>query len=51
MLSGTLGSQAVQGRLRGNEIELTAGSQKWTGVVDGNTIKFSSPSAMTATKK
>ena len=51
MLSGTLGSQAVQGRLRGNEITLTAGSQKWTGMVDGNTIKFSSPSAMTATKK
>jgi len=51
MLSGTLGSQAVQGRLRGNEITLTAGSQKWTGMVDGTTIKFSSPSAMTATKK
>ena len=51
MLSGTLGAQAVQGRLRGNEIELTAGTAKWTGVVDGNTIKFSAPSAMTATKK
>ena len=51
MLSGTLGSQALQGRLRGNEITLTAGNQKWTGMVDGNTIKFSSPSAMTATKK
>jgi len=51
MLTGTLGSQAVQGRLHGNEISLTAGSQKWTGMVDGNTIKFSSPSAMTATKK
>jgi hypothetical protein len=51
MLSGTLGSQAVQGRLLGNEITLTAGNTKYTGVVDGNTIKFSSPSAMTATKK
>ena len=51
MLSGTLGTQAIQGRLRGNEITITAGNQKWTGVVDGNTIKFSSPSAMTATKK
>ena len=51
MLSGTLGSQAVQGRLRGNEITLTAGSTKYTGMVDGDTIKFSSPSAMTATKK
>jgi precorrin-6B methylase 2 len=51
MLSGTLGNQALQGRLHGNEISLTAGTQKWTGMVDGNTIKFSSPSAMTATKK
>ena len=51
MLSGTLGSQALQGRLHGNEITLTVGNQKWTGMVDGNTIKFSSPSAMTATKK
>ena len=51
MVSGTLGSQAVQGRLRGNEITMTAGNQKWTGMVDGNSIKFSSPSAMTATRK
>jgi precorrin-6B methylase 2 len=51
MLSGTLGSQSVQGRLRGNEITLTAGTTKWTGVVDGDTIKFSSPSGITATKK
>jgi precorrin-6B methylase 2 len=51
MLSGTLGTQAVQGRLHGNEITLTAGNQKWSGMVDGNTIKFSAPSAMTATKK
>jgi len=51
MLSGTLGSQAIQGRLHGNEITMTAGTQKWTGTVDGNTIKFTSPSAMTATKK
>jgi precorrin-6B methylase 2 len=51
MVSGTLGSQAVQGRLRGNEITLTAGNAKWTGVVDGSTIKFSAPSAITATKK
>jgi precorrin-6B methylase 2 len=51
VLSGTLGNQAVQGRLRGNEITLTAGTTKWAGVVDGDTIKFSSPSALTATKK
>jgi precorrin-6B methylase 2 len=51
MLSGTLGNQAVQGRLRGNEITLTAGSTKYTGTVDGNTIKFAAPSAFAATKK
>ena len=51
MLSGTLGAQAVQGRLRGNEIELTAGTAKWTGMVDGKTIKFCAPSGMTGTKK
>jgi precorrin-6B methylase 2 len=51
VLSGTLGAQAIQGKLNGNEISITAGTQKWTGTVDGNTIKFSSPSAMTATKK
>jgi precorrin-6B methylase 2 len=51
MVSGTLGSQAIQGRLRGSEIEITAGNQKWTGTVNGNTINFTSPSAMTATKK
>ena len=51
MLSGTLGNQAIQGRLHGNEITITAGNQKWTGTVNGNTIAFTSPSAMTATKK
>jgi precorrin-6B methylase 2 len=51
MLSGTLGTQAIQGRLRGNEIEITAGTAKWAGMVDGNTIKFTAPSAITATKK
>ena len=51
MLSGTLGNQAIQGRLRGNEITFTAGTTKYSGTVDGNTIKITSPSAMTATKK
>jgi precorrin-6B methylase 2 len=51
MLSGTLGNTAIQGRLRGNEITFTAGNQKWAGVVDGDSIKFTSPSAVTATKK
>jgi precorrin-6B methylase 2 len=51
MLSGTLGTQAIQGRLNGNEITFTAGTTKYAGTVDGNTIKISSPSAMTLTKK
>ncbi len=50
-VSGTLGSQAIQGRLNGNEITFTAGSTKYAGTVDGNTIKITSPSAMTVTKK
>jgi hypothetical protein len=51
MLSGTLGTQAIQGRLNGNEITFTAGTTKYAGTVDGNTIKITSPSAMTVTKK
>jgi hypothetical protein len=51
MISGTLGSQAIQGRLRGNEITFTAGTTKYSGTVDGNTMKIASPSAFTATKK
>jgi precorrin-6B methylase 2 len=51
MISGTLGNQAVQGRLRGAEITFTAGTTKYAGTVDGNTIKLTSPSAITATKK
>lgn len=51
MISGTLGNQAVQGRLRGAAIEFTAGSTKYAGTVEGSTMKLTSPSAMTATKK
>ncbi len=50
-VAGTLGSQAVQGMLNGAHLELTAGTQKWSGTVDGTTIKFTAPSAITATKK
>ena len=50
-LSRSLGNQAIQGRLRGNEISFTAGTTKYAGTVDGNTIKITSPSAMTVTKK
>ncbi len=51
MISGTLGSQAIQGRLNGNQITFTAGATKYTGTVDGNTMKIASPQAFTATKK
>ena len=51
MISGTLGNQAVQGRLRGNEITFTAGTTKYAGTVDGNTIKITGPTAFTATKR
>jgi len=51
IISGTLGTQAVQGRLRGAEISFTAGTTKYAGTVEGNTIKLTSPSAITATKK
>ncbi len=51
IISGTLGTQAVQGRLHGAAIEVTAGTTKYSGTVEGNTIKMTSPSAMTATKK
>lgn len=51
MISGTLGNQAITGRLRGNEITFTAGSTKYAGTVDGSTIKIASPNAFTATKK
>ena len=51
MVSGTLGNQALQGRLRGAEITFTAGTTKYAGMVDGNTIKLTGPTAFTATKK
>jgi precorrin-6B methylase 2 len=50
-VSGTLGTQAIQGKLLGNQISFTAGTAKYAGTVDGNTIKFTSPSAITATRK
>ena len=52
MISGTMGSQALQGRLRGNQISFTAGNApQYSGTVDGNTMKIASPTAFTATKK
>ena len=51
MISGTMGSQALQGRLHGAEITFTAGTTKYAGTVDGNTMKIASPTAFTATRK
>ena len=40
MISGTLGSTAItEGRLRGDQIEFTVGGTKYTGRVDGQTIR------------
>ena len=47
-ITGTLGSAQVTGKLRGAEIEFTAGGQKYAGTVSGNTIKGQ---GWTATKK
>ncbi|HKE83126.1 MAG TPA: class I SAM-dependent methyltransferase [Vicinamibacterales bacterium] len=45
MLTGTLGSAKVTGRLRGDEITLTADNMKYAGKVEGNTMKGSNWSA------
>lgn len=48
-ISGTLGSDTITGgKLRGAEIEFTAGGQNYTGTVDGNSIKGT---GWTATRK
>jgi precorrin-6B methylase 2 len=41
--SGTMGSTAISGgKLRGTEIEFTVGGQKYTGTVNGNSMKGTS---------
>jgi precorrin-6B methylase 2 len=37
--TGTLGSTAVSGKIRGAAIEFSAGGEKYTGSVEGNTMK------------
>ena len=54
MLSGTLGGATISdARMRGDQIEFSAGGVKFTGTVSGNTIKGNATSggAFTATKK
>jgi len=48
-VSGTLGSTPItEGKLNGAQLEFTAGGQKYSGTVDGNTIKGQ---GWTATRK
>jgi SAM-dependent methyltransferase len=51
MFSGMLGNQALQGKLNGANIAFTAGTTSYVGTVNGNTITFTQPSAITATRK
>ena len=53
MISGTLGSAAISdGHLRGDQIEFTAGGQKYTGKVEGMSMKGTAGGASwAATKK
>jgi len=56
MVTGTLGSTAATGKLRGDEITFTAGGAQYTGRVSGNTITGTSTQSgksapFTATKR
>ncbi|MEO8681831.1 MAG: class I SAM-dependent methyltransferase [Vicinamibacterales bacterium] len=51
MITGTLGTQKVEGRLLGDEITFTAGATKYVGKVSGSTITGTVPSAWTAKKQ
>jgi hypothetical protein len=52
MISGTLGTTPVQGRLKGAEITFTAGDREFTGQVDGKSMKgqFTVANAWSATQ-
>ena len=55
MISGTLGSTPINGKLLGNDITLTAGNVQYSGKVNGNTIqgtiKGGQGGSWTATKR
>ena len=51
MISGTLGTAKVEGRLKGDEITFTAGTTKYVGKVNGNSITGSVPSPWSAKKQ
>jgi phospholipid N-methyltransferase len=52
-VTGTMGTQKVEGKLNGNEIALTAGKTTYTGQVNGTSIQgtVSGGGAWTATKR
>lgn len=52
MISGTLGSTPIEGRLRGEEIEFTTGGKTYKGRVSGNSMKgtIDAGGSWTATK-
>jgi hypothetical protein len=50
MVTGTLGSAPVEGKLKGDEITFMAGGAKYVGKVSGRTIQGSSPRAWTASR-
>jgi precorrin-6B methylase 2 len=51
MVTGTLGTAKVEGRLKGDEFTFTAGTTKYVGKVNGNSITGTVPSAWTAKKQ
>lgn len=51
MITGSLGTSSLQGRLKGDEITFTAGTTTYVGKVKGNTITGTAPRAWTATKR
>ena len=50
-LSGTLGTNKIEGKMNGDQITFTAGKTTYTGKVNGTTIQGTAPSAWTATKR
>jgi precorrin-6B methylase 2 len=50
-ISGTLGTNKIEGKMNGNEITFTSGKTTYTGRVDGTSIKGTTPTAWSATKR
>jgi Methyltransferase domain len=50
-ISGTLGTNKIEGKLKGDQVTFTAGRTTYTGRVNGTTIQGTAPDAWTATKR